>query len=67
MNDKINKVIEFPLKNGLENKSKEFETCVLCGKLTSVRKDTPLDLRSDYLEGAGQLCYECPRELYNKK
>ena len=41
-----------------------FERCVLCGKQTEVRCDTPIDFRGCYVEGAGQLCPECWRQLY---
>lgn len=36
-----------------------FETCITCGKLTNVRKDTHIDYRTGYIEGAGQQCYSC--------
>lgn len=45
-----------PLRSADES---EFEICVLCGKLTSVRKTETLEDRIDYLPGAGQLCREC--------
>jgi len=40
-----------------------FEVCVLCGSITSVPKTRDVDLRSDYLAGAGQLCHECALEI----
>lgn len=39
-----------------------FERCVLCGAVTTVLKTTPLEQRSGYLEGAGQLCPDCARQ-----
>ena len=42
-----------------QNTMNELERCVLCGKTTEVRKDTPVELRDDYIEGAGQLCHNC--------
>ena len=46
----------------LENETEEFERCVCsCGKLTNVRKDTPVNKRLYYVGGVGQLnpsCYE---------
>ena len=39
-----------------------MEKCILCHKDTPYRKDTHIDLRSLYIEGAGQLCYECDKE-----
>ena len=41
----------------------EFECCVLCGAKTKVLKSTPVQARSDYIEGAGQLCARCAAEL----
>lgn len=40
------------------------EYCVLCGKITRVMQDCPVSERDYYLEGAGQLCGECYREIY---
>ena len=36
-----------------------FETCIKCGKLTTVEKTADVVYRSGYIEGAGQLCFEC--------
>ena len=41
----------------------QYDECVLCGRLTSEKKETPIEMRSDYLIGAGQLCRDCYREL----
>lgn len=35
------------------------EFCVLCGKPTQYDRDTPVHLRKNYVEGAGQLCDVC--------
>ena len=35
------------------------ERCVLCHKLLDIDKDTPINLRHGYIEGAGQLCVAC--------
>lgn len=40
------------------------ERCVLCGGLTEVLKNQPVSERKYYMEGAGQLCRECYREVY---
>jgi hypothetical protein len=37
----------------------EFESCVMCNKLTNVPKMLHIDFRTNYVEGAGQLCFEC--------
>ena len=36
-----------------------YDCCVLCGKNTDVKWDVPIDLRTGYVEGAGQLCLHC--------
>lgn len=36
-----------------------FDSCVVCGARTRFTKSTPLEMRSDYLPGAGQLCPRC--------
>ncbi len=35
------------------------ETCVVCGRETTVDVDTHIDLRSGYIIGFGQLCTPC--------
>ena len=45
---------------------KEKETCVSCGKETPYSRDTHIDYRNYYVEGAGQLCKECYEQI-NKK
>lgn len=37
----------------------DFEVCVLCGKKTDTLKSQHIDLRNYYVEGGGQLCYNC--------
>ena len=44
----------------------EFETCVLCNKTTDTPIDLHIDMRTEYIEGAGQLCKECYEENYTK-
>lgn len=41
----------------------EYETCVICKCKTNVRCDKPIKERYGYVEGAGQLCYRCYKEL----
>ena len=38
---------------------KEYDICVSCGKVTSYKKTDNIIYRSGYIEGAGQLCFEC--------
>ena len=44
----------------------ENDLCVICGKPTEYRADTPIDKRECYVEGAGQLCRKCYFEIYLK-
>jgi len=37
----------------------EMENCVVCGTETNEPKDKHIDLRHNYVEGAGQLCSKC--------
>jgi hypothetical protein len=43
----------------------EKDSCVVCGKETEYTKDTHIDLREYYIEGAGQLCEECYVSIYH--
>ena len=43
----------------------EYERCVLCGKQTDVKRDEHIDLRTCYVEGAGQLCPACWKQVYH--
>ena len=38
-----------------ERERNEVECCVLCGKETEYRRQTPIQARIGYIEGAGQL------------
>ena len=42
-----------------QNSDSEFENCVMCDKKTNVPKMLHIDFRTNYVEGAGQLCFEC--------
>ncbi len=42
----------------MENNT-QFETCIVCGKLTNTPIDMHIDYRTGYIEGAGQLCHSC--------
>jgi recombinational DNA repair protein (RecF pathway) len=43
-----------------------MEKCVTCGVETDVPIDTPVDVRYNYVEGAGQLCKSCWEKVYKK-
>ncbi len=45
----------------------EWESCVLCGKKTSIRSDTDINRRTCYVEGCGQLCGECFQAVYQER
>lgn len=40
------------------------ERCVLFGCETKVSKSMPIELRSEYVEGVGQLCPNCFRDTF---
>lgn len=42
----------------------DYEICVCCHKKVKILKNKDIGLRSCYIEGAGQLCYDCYHELY---
>lgn len=37
------------------------EKCIICGKETKYDVNTNIDLRYNYVEGAGQLCNDCAK------
>ena len=43
------------------------DSCVTCDKETPYRIDDHIDMRIGYVEGAGQLCFDCYDEVYVKK
>jgi hypothetical protein len=49
--------IQFPKVDG--NGQSIYETCIMCGNETTTLKSTHIDFRTGYVEGAGQLCWEC--------
>lgn len=44
----------------------QTEMCISCKKDTGVPVNKNVDMRTNYVEGAGQLCGECFLSLYNK-
>jgi len=44
--------------------TEEKDKCVACGKETVYNKNTHIDCREHYVEGAGQLCPDCWRRTY---
>ena len=45
----------------------ETEKCVFCGMETNLPVSTPIDIRKNYVEGAGQLCPGCYNKLYDER
>ena len=43
-----------------------YEKCVMCGVETTTLKTTHVDFRYGYVDGAGQLCSTCFKEVYKK-
>lgn len=40
------------------------DKCIICKTETPYTKDTHIDERKFYVEGAGQLCEQCYKNLY---
>ena len=40
------------------------DKCVMCGTKTPYTKDTHIDERRHYIEGAGQMCSDCHTKIY---
>ena len=40
------------------------DSCVICQKETDVDKSTPVAERTLYVEGCGQVCWECWKAVY---
>lgn len=60
---------KYKAKEYLKKSKYEFgcemkDKCVVCGKETEYDKDKHIDLREHYIEGAGQLCEECYKNIY---
>ena len=51
-------------KNDRGNQDNPYEICVCCHKKVKVSRNEEIAFRSFYIEGAGQLCYDCFHELY---
>lgn len=44
------------LEKKMSGEDVEYDECVICGKQTPYTKNTPIDVRVGYVEGAGQTC-----------
>ena len=47
--------------------AQEWERCVVCGAETPFQRSTLVELRTDYVEGTGQLCCRCAEEFRNEE
>lgn len=54
------------MRNFKETDEPEYDCCVLCGAKTAYTRDTPVDQRGGYIEGAGQLCADCYKSVYGR-
>ncbi len=50
----------------MKKKGVETDKCVSCNKDTGIPKNAHVDSREHYIEGAGQLCKECFKEIYKR-
>lgn len=53
-----------PVKKDAQDQADAYERCVCCHRRVGILKDTDIEFRPFYIEGAGQLCYGCYYELY---
>lgn len=56
------------VKRGIKMKNEKlYETCVVCKRLTDVKKDKDVNDRLFYVKGVGQLCETCFHEVFYMK
>lgn len=72
MNVEAKPYIQYEKERGLAMKMdtyevNDFEHCIFCGKETKYKKESHISTRRDYIEGAGQLCPKCSKDIYNEK
>ena len=46
---------------------KDTDSCISCNKDTGIPCYSNVDMRKNYVDGAGQLCDECFVGIYDKK
>ena len=51
----------------MKEEKEEMEICVKCGCVTNIPVNMHIDMRTYYVEGAGQLCNKCYNAIYDKK
>jgi len=53
------------LENG-DFKVEKNETCIVCNEETHVPMSLHVDFRTNYVDGAGQLCNTCANRIKNR-
>lgn len=64
--EKRNKQGEAKMKKFAKSGEDELEICVCCHKKLDIPVSAPIEFRDFYVEGAGQLCYDCYQEIYGR-
>ncbi len=54
-------------KSNNETPKEQYETCVMCRRVTHTLISTPIAKRNNYIRGVGQLCTDCHRKLVLEK
>jgi hypothetical protein len=60
--DKIISLKQRKISKATSNKTTEY--CAICWGKTGVKKTDRIELRNYFVEGVGQLCPSCYRDLY---
>ena len=53
--------------NTENKKESEYDKCQICGMETPYKKTDNINVRKYYIEGAGQLCECCYKDVYSPK
>jgi hypothetical protein len=51
------------LQNDIEQEDNDLEQCVICGNTVLISKQLNINMRDCFVEGAGQLCYKCWKDI----
>lgn len=58
-------VVDLPPLDEPTSFERDTDSCVICGADTGIRSSAPIDTRSGYVEGAGQLCATCSTHVFS--
>ena len=61
------RLLDWKGKRSCHKWAQELDRCVVCGAETPFQRSTPVERRTDYIEGIGQLCCRCAEELRNEE